>query len=196
MYSVTVKKFGSEETINKQVRFATALALTRTAKQAQSAVITRLDDNFELRTNWSQPSNRVGIRITPAKKDNLEAQVKTQAVFLNKFDTGDDKLPLGKYIAIPTANVRRNKRQLIVKNQRPRNLKRSFIIVTSKKKTAVLFQRVGKNKRSAIRAMYILVPRAEIDRQPSFRQPIETTVRANFNRNFEAAMKEAFATAR
>lgn len=196
MFSSTVKKFGSFETIDKQIRFATAVALTKTAKQAQTAAIGTIKSNFTIRNNWVEPQNKLGVRITPAKKDNLQADVKTNAEFLKKFETGADKLPRGKRLAIPTANVRRNKKDIIPRSMRPSALrdKRTFVVNT--KSGPVLFQRKFKGKRSQIVALYNLEPKAKIKRRPSFYMPIERVARANFNRNFDEAVKNAFATAK
>lgn len=196
MFSARVKKFGYFETINKQIRFATAVALTKTAKQAQTAVLGALRENFTLRTNWAEPSSKIGIRIKPAKKDDLEAQVKTAANFLKLQDEGGEKLPKGKMLAIPTVNVKRNKRDLIAKANRPNALrgKRTFIIQTPR--GPVLFQRKFKGKRSQIVALYNLEPKARISARPVFKRPVESTAMENFNKNFEEACKQAFATAR
>lgn len=196
MFSAMVKKFGSFDEMNKQIRFATAVALTKTAKQAQTAAITSLKNNFTIRNNWIEPGNKLGIRITPARKDNLTAEVKTAADFLKKFETGEDKLPRGKRLAIPTANVRRNKKDIIPRGLRPSALrdKRTFVLET--KSGPVLFQRKFKGKRSQIVALYNLESKARIKKRPSFYAPVDNAVRANFNSNFNEAVANAFKTAR
>jgi hypothetical protein len=195
-FSSTVKKNGSFANVNKQIRFATALALTKTAKDGQTAVIGALQSNFTLRTQWYQPANKMGVRIKTAKKNDLEAQVKTASGFLKKFESGEDKLPRRKRIAIPTENVRRNKRDIITKANRPNNLrqKRTFLLETSK--GLVLFQRKFKGKRSKIVPLYLLRARARTPKKPSFYAPARKTARENFGKNFADACKQAFATAR
>lgn len=196
MYSVTVKKFGSFETIDKNIRFATAAALTKTAQDGQKASREALAANFTLRGNWSNPSNKFEIRIKPAKKDNLEAQVTTLADWLKLHEEGATKLPSRKFIAIPTDNVRRNKRDIITKGNRPGALRGKNTFVIDTKSGPVIFQRKGKGKREKLVALYILEPKAKIKKHSSFYEPIGKAVRANFKQNWTEAVKQAFATAR
>ena len=194
MFSSTVKTFGSFETMHKQIRFATAVALTKTAQQAQAASIDSIAKTFSIRNNWSQPGNKFGIRIKPAKKDNLEAQVTTFANWLKLHEEESTKLPSKKFIAIPTVNVRRNKKDIITKGNRPNALRGKNTFVIDTKNGPVIFQRKGKGKREKLIALYILKPKAHIKKQSTFYEPIGRIARANFDRNFTEAVKNAFAT--
>lgn len=178
-----------------QVPFALASALTKTAKQGQDAVIQNLQDTFTLRTNWYKPSNAIGIRITPAKKNDQVAEVRSAAKFLLPHVEGKDKIPFGKFLAIPTDNVRRNKRRLIPNPQRPKNLKNSFIL-TLKSGLKVLAVRVGKGRRSTIRIMYLLEPKARLKKAEVFFEPVQKVVKENFENNFNESIKKAIKTAR
>lgn len=194
MISISVKITG--ERFDKQVPFALAYALTITAKEAQAAVVKSLEGTFTLRGQWYKQSNKFGIKITPAKKTNLKASVHTQADWLELHETGGTKTPRGKELAIPTENVRRTKRQIIQKSQRPKALigKRDFILNT--KKGRVLFQRKGKGKRSKIVALYNLEPKAVIKKQSTFFEPVEKIVEKNLQENFNKALEKAYATAK
>lgn len=196
MFSTSVTKTGSFKAVAKQLNFATAFALTQTAKDGQSASIRAIRENFTLRSDWSDPKNKMGVRIKPAKKNDLTAEVKTASAFLEKFEDGTDKLPRGKRIAIPTENVRRNKRDIITKANRPAALrgKRTFLMET--KAGLVLFQRKFTGKRSKIVPLYVLKPRAKTPKKPSFYQPIGEIARKNLVRNFNEAMKKAMETAK
>jgi hypothetical protein len=55
----------------KQVRYASALALTRTAQDAQEQVRRQLPNRFIMRSQWVPK----GIRIQRATKANLESTV-------------------------------------------------------------------------------------------------------------------------
>tara|TARA_R110002095_G_scaffold151739_1_gene131311 strand:+ start:568 stop:1152 length:585 start_codon:yes stop_codon:yes gene_type:complete len=57
--------------LEKQIPFALALSLTKTAKAAQKGLKDELPRDFTLRTTWVPR----GIRIKPAKKRDLEAHV-------------------------------------------------------------------------------------------------------------------------
>lgn len=175
--------------IFRNIRYGTAVGLTQTAKQAQAAVIESLKSTFTLRTRWYEPGNRFGIKIQPATRDRLQAAVQTRADWLEIHETGGTRRPKRKALAIPTDNVRRNKRQLIPRSQRPRNLARSFVIETQS--GPVLFVRTGKGKRSKIRALYSLEPQAKIKRQSTFYEPISEVVKKNLQANITREVLKA-----
>jgi hypothetical protein len=196
--NVSVKIEGIElfGNLAKQVPFALAKTLTKTAQAGQSEVINTLGEKFQLRTNWYKPSNQIGIRITSAKKNNLVAEVKTNAGFLKLHEAGQTKFPFGKYLAIPTQNVRRTKRDLIPKNQRPGNLQNSFVVASKQGGTKILFVRKGKGKRAKAVPMYILELKAKIKQVSVFYGPVERAVRANLQKNFDEAFGQAVRTAK
>ena len=196
MISTSVTTTGSFKAVAKQLNFATASALTATVKQGQSAVISTLRENFTLRSEWYEPKNKMGVRIKTAKKNDLTAEVKTASDFLKKFEDGSDKTPRRKQIAIPTSNVRRNKKDIITKANRPQALrgKRTFLMET--KAGLVLFQRKFTGKRSKILPLYVLRPSAKTPKKPSFYVPIGEIVKKNLVKNFNEAMKKALETAR
>jgi hypothetical protein len=181
----------------KQIRFALAQALTKTAKEGQTAVLNALGDTFTLRGNWAQPSNKFGIRIKSAKKDDLTAEIKTAADWLKLHETGGEKTSrTGGNIAVPTENVRRNKREIIVKSQRPNALrgKKTFVLETSRGR--VLFLRKGTGKKSKIVALYNLEKRVSIKKVSTFYEPIRRVVETNIADNFQTAYQNALATAK
>lgn len=180
----------------RQLPFATAVALTKTAQEAQKEVVDGLGDKFTIRTGWAKPSNKFGIKIKAAKKTNLVAEVGTDADWLEKFETGKDKLPRGRNLAIPTANVRRTKRDLIQKSQRPNALraKRTFVLKT--RSGNVLFQRKFKGKRAQLVALYNLEKRARIRRNSPVYQPVKKIVVRVFGKNFARAYADALRSAR
>jgi hypothetical protein len=196
MIRVSVRRNFTEARMARQLPFATAVALTKTAQEAQKETIDTLDDKFTIRTGWAKPSNKFGIKIKPAKKTNLVAVVGTDADWLEKFETGKDKLPRGRNLAIPTGNVRRTKRDLIQKSQRPNALrsKRTFVLKT--KSGNVLFQRKFKGKRSQIIALYNLEKRARIRRNSPVYDPVKRIVVRNLGRNFTRALADALKNAR
>lgn len=181
--------------IVKQLRFGVALGLTNTAKEGQKAVMKSLGDTFTLRGGWFNESNKYGIKIKMATKDSQEAEVRTRADWLEIHEAGGTKKPAsGGRLAIPTSEVRRNKKNIIAKANRPSALrgKRTFIIKTSK--GDVLFQRKGRKKKSRIVALYNLEPRAEIKKQSTFFEPLDDVVKKHLDKNIEWGIKKAFAT--
>lgn len=195
-----VKRPPSAAEIAKQIDFGTAVGLTETAKQGQKAVQSALPGTFTIRGSWWQQSNKFGIKIKPAKKTDLSSEVRTQADWLEMHEKGGTKTARGGSLAIPTENVRRNKRQIIPRAQRPRALKNTFVLNTPKGR--VLFQRFKRKvgtyngKPTRIKALYALEPRARIRRQSTFHDPIEKVVRRDRGDNIRKGIARAFATMR
>lgn len=172
--------------IGKNVRFGTALGLTRTAQAAQAEVILEIQKTFQTRGNWFQKSNKFGIRITAAKKTDPtpEAAVHTAADWLVPHETGATKTPHGRArFAVPTEAVGRGGRR-IPASRKPRNLKNSFVLQT--KRGPVLFQRLYGNRAGKFTArkikrggtgtqivpMYGLEGSVKIKKRSTFYEPI------------------------
>jgi hypothetical protein len=177
--------------LDKQIIFAAAQSLTEVAKESQTAVIADIQQTFTTRGNWYLPSNKYGIRVKAAKKNDLTAEVKTAADWLVLHERGGVKTPQGRNLAVPTENVRRTARQIITRGQRPKNLKRSFVIQTAS--GPVLFQRRGKRK---IVALYDLEPKVKIKKESTVIEPTKLTVQRSFDRIFEKNLARAVQTAK
>ena len=76
------------QSLQKQAVFATAVALTNTAKDAQADVLDSLAQTFTLRGKWFAPSNKFGIKVKTARKDDLQSAVYTDADWLIPHETG------------------------------------------------------------------------------------------------------------
>lgn len=194
--------------IAKNVRFGVAVGLTKTAKAAQTEVISEIEKQFTVRGSWHKPSSRFGVRITPAKRDNPEASVHTAADWLVIHETGGTKSPRGRArFAVPTENVRRNKRQIIARAQRPRNLKNVFVVQT--RKGPVLFQRLFANKAGKYTArkvksasgakivpLYGLERSVQIKKRSAFYEPIRKVVKAKLSEEVRDGILGALRTMR
>lgn len=198
--------------INKQIRFGTARGLTNTAKEAQKAVVVANRGKFIIRNQWLEQSNKFGIRITPATKETLTAEVKTAAYWLPLQDKGGTKLPYKNWLAIPTTNVRPTPSALIPKALWPKNLKNSFEITTkaglhllcvrgvlgATKKGAqkLLGPRSSKGQSSDLLVMYVLVKKAKIQKVDIWEEPIRTVSALRLEPNVATAIKEAIASSK
>lgn len=182
--------------MGKQLPFAIAKGLTQTAKDAQSEILSELPNKFTIRGTWSNPRNKFGVKIKPATKTKQTASVGTNADWLKLQETGGVKIPKGENIAIPTENVRRTKRQIIQRSQRPKALRGKRDVVLKTNRGAVLFQRKYKGKRSKLVALYNLEPRARIRRVSPIIEPATRTVRSRLKPNFMNAFSEAMKSAK
>jgi len=190
---VTIKENITEAQLVKNLPKAVALGLTRTAKDGQKAVQRKLENKFTIRGPWWKPRNKFGIKMKPAEKvDNpIAAYVGTMADWLELHEDGGIKRPRGGRIAIPSKNVRRTKRQKIIKSERPRNLKRSFTAKT-KKGNELIFKVTGRGKRRKVTPMFLLKNRAKIKKQSPVIDPVRHTVKFTLSRNITQSMKRVF----
>lgn len=200
---LTTTIVGNRE-LNKQTTFALASALTLTAKEIQTETVKALDKSeggaFEIRTGWNKPSNILGVRVKPATKQSLEAWIGTAFAELEKFvrePAGSIvlKLPRGDFIAIPTSNVRRTKRDLIRAIQRPQAIrgKRDVVLPMRSGRGFVLFQEQGRGRNVKRVALYFLVPRARIKEKDVLFGPAKRVFQKRFRPNLDQQLRKAFA---
>lgn len=179
----------------KQLRYATAVAITRSAEHAQDAILARTRDVFTIRKNWLTPGYKFGINRKAARKDDLSASVYTRAPWMLLHEEGGNKLPKKQYLAVPQEGVRRTKKDLIPASQKPRALKRSFVIWKTKS-GPMLFKRVGRGKGSTIMPMYAFERSAKIESRWQFVSTGIATVKQVYRKIFSSAIKNALETAR
>ncbi len=174
----------------RQLNYAAAVTLTRVAKEGQSASIRAIKGTFTTRGDWYQPASIFGVRVRPATKDSLEAEVGTRAHWLALHETGGVKRPRGQYLAIPTAAARRANNQSVSRSRRPRNARRTFVAET--RSGPVVFERTG----GGIQALYFLEPRAVIRKRSVVIEPVTQVVDNRFGAIFARALDEALETAK
>jgi hypothetical protein len=188
----------------KQVRFAIASSLTRTAKEIQTADRKALHGAFTIRSRWDEVGP-LAIKVQPAKKDTnpITAWVGTGADFIEKFVEAPEgsmvvKLPQGEFLAIPTGNVRRTKRDIIRAAQRPRNLrgKRDIVLPMRNGRGMVLLQEQGRGRNTKRVALYFLVRQARIKERDVLFGPAEKVFIARYPGNLVQDLEKAFKTAR
>ncbi len=188
----------------KQVRFAIASACTKGAKAVQVADKKALRGAFTIRTNWDE-RGPYAVKVQAAKKDDnpIVALVGTGADFIEKFIREPEgqtvvKLPQGEFIAIPTTNVRRTKRDIIRAAQRPRSLrgKRDIVLPMRKGGGMVLLQEQGRGRNAKRVALYVLVPRARIKERDVLFGPAKKTLDAQLLGLYQREIANAIATAK
>jgi hypothetical protein len=188
-----VQRPPSAAEIYKQTRFGTAVGITRNVKRGQEAVKKALHKDFTIRNKWPE-IGPYAIKIKTAKPTDMEGIIGTNADWLVAHEKGGTKRARGGRVAIPQENVRRNKRQIILKGQRPRNLKNTFVLQT--KKGPVLAQRIKRGPRKGIVVLYGLEQQVSLKRTSTFFDPIDSTVRRFLNHDIAEGIKFAFRTMR
>lgn len=193
-----------------QLPYTVAKALTATAKDAQEAVQAAMPSEFILRRNWIVQ----GIRVDPARKNNLVATVYSKDPFMGRQEYGGQKIPMdgGRHIAIPLA-ARPNDANIIPSRLLPDNLGRAVYtisrngnVVPMKGTGGTAFKmmangvtylalRTGAGK-AGLAMMYLLLPSTTVKPRLNLGEITLKTVGQRFAMNFFAAARDAMATRR
>jgi len=191
-----IKMPPSVDRCKKNIKFGEVVGLTRTAQKAKDAVVADLKSTFTLRGSWWMQSNRFGIKAIPATKAKPQSAVVTRADWLELHETGGDKKGRGGHrIAVPSKEVRRNKRQIIQKGQRPRNLKNSFVF--QGKYGPVLARRLkGGPRKGEVDILYGLEDSEPIKKESTFYEPIKDTVQKHLKEEISKGIDYAFRTSK
>jgi hypothetical protein len=182
----------------RQLPFAEALALTRTAQAAQKDIRDGLGERFTLRSAFIERN----VRIEPASKRTLQSAVLWRGPAGSRFgealarqETGGTKRPRGRTLALPR-DVKRGKSGAIPKAQRPRQiLQRKNVFLTAAQGGAVILRRVTKS--GPLRLLFFLSDQpARIQARFEFRATAAATARRVFRKEFGRAFAKALATRR
>lgn len=154
MFSVeTSGDFKGLVSLDKQLKFATAKTLTQTVKLAQAEGIEEIKRELKPRSEWYLPSRAPGVRVRTADKNNLRAELYSNADWLAKLATGETHTPSGgrQSVAVPTRAIQPTGREVIARAKRPRNLKNAFVI-KARSGQRLLVKRAGR----ALEVLYVL----------------------------------------
>lgn len=178
---------------DNQLPFALARSLTMSAKDGQGKMIEELPEHFTLRTKWYMPQTPFGFKIKPATKRNFTSEIYSKAPWIVDFEEGAIRTPQGTAFAVPQPDVRRTKRGLITKGQKPKMILRRPIrpaIIMG----AAIFWRA--TKRGPLKFLYALGHKATIKPRLKFQATIEKVVTDKFPDNFKKSFEDALKNAR
>ncbi len=209
-FDKAIARFAGQQ---KQVRFATAVALTRTAQDLQAEIRNEMPRNFTLRRQWVVQ----GIRIRPARKEFLQAEVYSRDPFMAIQETGGTKRATGRrvfdyqgYLAVPL-DARRSKTDIVRKEDWPENLIDPFILTARDGRKYLAVHQIGGGKRGPVnvrqargrqkrttgtRLMYVLVKSEQLSARLGMRRIAQRIIEPRWNANFGKALFDAMATAR
>ena len=184
--------------LEKQILFALAASLTAAAQAGQAAAIAAIQQTFTVRTSWFEKGNRFGIKVQPAKRDNLVATISTRAWWLADHESGQNRDPRRNFIAVPTDAVKRSKRDLITASTRRKLLDpgNQNVFRLETRKGLVLATRTKQGKGSKLQVLFGLEPEVHIKKQSTFFDPIQKTVQQTFPEIFPQKLKQAISTAK
>lgn len=160
---------------SRQIPFAVALALTRTAQDSQRNVRSHISENFTIRKKSGGFANSIAIR--PATKQNLNAEVYTMARFAALQQTGGTRQPDGSgKLAVPLYNSLKE----VKLNRGAKRLSDAFTMTLSGGKH-VIARREGKN----LRILYHLKSEAKVPKRFFMIESVMRTVGDRFEEHFE-----------
>ncbi len=178
------------DSAGKQLPFALSKAINSTADRIREATLKGANDVLTLRGTWWKPRSKYGFNVRPSTKRNLTAEIYTKADWMVQHEDGGIKTAKG-LIAIPTIDVKRNKKDIITKGNRPRNIKNAFK-VTTKQGNSFIAKRV----RGKLVILYWLENKATIKGVFKFHDIAKQTFDKHFESDFRDAVDYALRTAK
>lgn len=167
-----------------QIPFVTAKTLTKTAQAAQQQVRNHINEEFHIRKKSGGFES--SIRIKPANKRNLTAEVYSMAAFASLQQTGGTKKAHNSRLAIPIYNNIRDVKRRTTKNSPSAYLAGDAFKMRTKSGKEVIAQR----KRGGLKILYFLRKEADIEKRFDM---IETTTDV-VKRQFPMIFKKNIAT--
>ena len=193
----------------KQLRFAAAVSLTQTAREARDSIRASMPSRFTIRRQWVVQ----GIRYTPASKDTLTATVYSKDPFMGRQETGGTKTgspsggnftgaslqqnkgkrvrPAMGRVAVPTDNVLRSKSEIIRKSELPSGLGERGFVIGNPGETQFLAKRFAKGKRAGLQILYVLKRSTQIKPRLELREITEKVFTRRFGKIFSEQLAKA-----
>lgn len=177
-----------------QLPFATAAALTDTAKAATAHVRDGLAEHFTVRNLGFR--NAVQYQAADKRAHPIEARVGTAewASFLTLQALGGTKKAIGGHrVAVPTSAIKRTASGRIPKRLKPRVLRQSKrLAVGVLEKRGLIALQAGRT----LRVLFTLVASARIPKRWPLGEEVSDTVAARLGEFFAKRLAQATATAR
>jgi hypothetical protein len=193
MLSATiVKRPPTAEKIIKQSLYGVSRGINETATEARTAVIGATKQHFIIRTPWlDRGPFTPKIDRSDIRQNNLTTRIRWAADWMFLHQTGGTKVAKSGRLAVPTDEVKRTKRLIIPRSQRPKalRLKGSFVIKTSH--GDVIAIRQGRGKKKPLKFLYNLEGSVRIKKEPTFFPVIEKVVKRRLNKNVAANITKA-----
>lgn len=175
----------------RQLPFATALALTRTAQAAQRAVVRELPSAFDRPTPFTQR----GVAVKAATKQTLEAEVfvrPIQAAYLALQEAGGTREPKKRALVIP-AGIRLNQYGNIPARALARAKGRKDVFVGTVKGKAGFWQR---GKDGGLKLLAGFSGPKRVPKRPWFMPTVTVAVQRTWKVELAEALRAAMASAR
>lgn len=180
----------------RQIPFATAKALTKTAFDARAAEVVDMPKRLKIR-NRALP--RVSLMVEKARKSDTPSPtasvgIKSDFRFLADHETGNVRRSIkGGRLAIPTKVIRRTARGKIPKSQTPRRVAQRKNV---REVDELLVRKSSKRRRDRRDVLYLLRRRVRIRKRLGMLDTVGRSVGSGYQANFESAFRVAIQTAK
>ncbi len=185
--SLQIKSNASDELANiakKQIPFAVAKTLTNVAQKSQDEVRKNIREKFFIRKKSGGFES--SIRIKPATKNNLTAEVYTMAAFAALQQTGGIKKAKDGRLAIPSYQSINQVKKRTDSNSPSTYLAGDAFKMKTKSGQEVIAQRKGKE----LKILYFLHKNAAINKRLDMIEITTKTVKERFDAQLSANLSE------
>jgi len=188
------RRFYSDLT-ERQIPFAMALALTRTARDARERLVAELDSTFTIRSKWVPK----GMRFEKATKTNLRAEVGSTRAFMALQARGGTKSSGSRRVPVPMRALRKSPKTKITRGKWPEKLlakPKHFVKPLSAGGAYGLFRVRGGKRNPRLELLHVLAKSAKIPARWPFEKTVEEAVGERWQPNARAALRKAMESAR
>ena len=167
----------------RQLPFITAKSLTNTAQEAQHEVRKHIREEFQIRKKSAGFES--SIRIKPANKTKLTAEVFSMAAFASLQQVGGTKKAHSGRLAIPIYNNIRDVKKRTTKNNPSAYLAGDAFKIRTKSGQEIIAQR----KRNGLKILYFLKRDADVDKRFEMVELTTKVVKDSFSMIFSRNLK-------
>ena len=169
---------------NRQLPFIVAKSLTNTVQSAQQEVRRHIREEFHIRKKSGGFES--SIRIKPANKKNLRAEVFSMAAFASLQQVGGTKKARSGRLAIPVYNNIRDVKRPTTKNSPAAYLAGDAF----KMRTASGQEVIAQRKRGGLKILYFLRKEADVEKRFEMIETTVGVVRSQFPMMFKKNLRE------
>jgi hypothetical protein len=181
--------------LERQIPFATSLAINRLAKASRQDQTEGIFDRFTVRRTAYL---RNSVRMRGSTKRDLRAELSIRDPFLVQHEEGGIRRPGDVYDSIVNPVGPTQRRVGVIRGRNtPRaalRSRRAFVAKTASGKTAI-FRRRGK-KRAPIDLLFVLEEQTKLTPRLQFQSTVEKRVSRDWESEFGKALREAYRTRR
>lgn len=177
--------------VSREIPFAVAVALTRTARDARQTLAAELPDHFQIRT----PFTVKRLRFKQATKRSWSAEVGHLSEYMALQAEGGRKAPRKRLVGVPTAALRRQSPSGVTsRNLWPsRLLRQGAVTLPTRGGSLAIYRRLGDG---SLERLYVLARSVEVPARWPFYETVQRVARERWPINFNEAMRSGIARAR